>query len=100
METTIQIRNKSELLWHQRFYAPTYLTGDDGSVVLFIGDAAEVKGPKHTRLRTSTTAIEYSTEAEMVDAILNGGWKEDQTLDDNARQWKPAAALTPPGDDR
>ncbi len=90
METTIRIGNKSEILQQQRFYAPTYLTSSDGSVVLFIGDAAEVRGPSgRTRLRSNTDVIEYATEAEMVDAVVGGDWIEDERLDGDTRKWKP-----------
>ena len=95
--TTIQISNKSTLLAEQRFYDNTFLTGTDGSVVLFVCDAAYVRGPSgRKQLRTKRDAIEFDNESVMLAELQDGGWVEAPLEDD--RQWKPtAAALTPGG---
>lgn len=89
-DTTIRISSKSTMLDHQRFYAPTYLVAKDESVMLFIGDVATVRGPSgKVRRRINTSVLPFATVEEMVDAILDGGWVEDEALDGDARRWRP-----------
>jgi len=88
VKTAIRISKQSTLLAEQRYYAPTYLIGDDGLVV-FVGDVAEVRGPSgRVQTRTQTGVVTFDTDEAMVGAIIGGGWREDPTLDGDARKWK------------
>jgi hypothetical protein len=90
-QTAFPIGRGSTLLAERRFYDNTFLKGDDGGTMLFILDAALVRGPSgRERLRTKRDVIGFPDEASMLNAVTGGGWVE-APLDGKPR-WKPTVA--------
>lgn len=87
--TTIKVGKGSTVLAERRFYEDTYLIGDDGSAILFICDAAVVRGPSgREKVRSKHDVLEFDSSEALVAAVAESDWAE-APLDKKPR-WTPS----------